>query len=109
MYLLLSLSAVTGIESVTTTIRPATKPRVNVELVPSTEDECNVTGINSKSHPSQISSDSHHNEISSVTVRPSRSKSTTGGTDEEHSLQHQDYYQEQEFTTVKPYRPPTEG
>ena len=99
----------TGIESVTTTIRPATKPRVNVELVPSTENKCNVTGINSKSHPSQISSDSHHNEIGSVTVRPSRSKSTTGGTDEEHLIQHQDYYQDKEFTTVKPYRPPTEG
>ena len=80
-----------------------------MELVPSTENECNVTGINSKSHPSQVSSDSHHNEISSVTLRPSRSKSTTGGTDEEHLIQHQDYYQDKEFTTVKPYRPPTEG
>ena len=93
-------SAVTGIESVTTTIRPATKPRVNVELVPSTE---NI------SHSSEINSKSHINEISSVTVRPSQSKSTTEDTDEDHSIQHQDYYQDQEFTTVKPYRPPAEG
>ena len=106
---MLSVSAVTGIESVTTTIRPATKPRVHVELVPSTENNSHSNEINNKSHSSETNSRSHINEISSVTVRPSRSKSTTEDTDEDHSIQHQDYYQDQEFTTVKPYRPPTEG
>ena len=99
----------TGIESVTTTIRPATKPRVNVELVPYTENNSHSNEINNKSRNSEINSKPYPSEISSVTVRPSQSKSTTEDTDEDHSIQHQNYYQDKEFTTVKPYRPPTEG
>ena len=65
--------------------------------------------MNNKSRISEINSKPYPSEINSVTVRPSRSKSTTEDTDVDHSIQHQDYYQDQEFTTVKPFRPPTEG
>lgn len=74
----------TGIETVTATIRPATKPRVNVQLVPSVE------------HTSGIS------EIRSVTVRPGRSNLTGDETPT-----HPEHYQDHEFTTVTPHRPDT--